>query len=216
MTSRSCPRSLRAQVEELLLENHRLRMELGFLRENPAIAKGLKGESLIASLLSLKHSRRGAGHDPQSRTGKVLFEIKYSSLLRAIGDRPIRRWVWTKLFGELGRKKYHRLLLIGDADPRFQPHYLDPNSPYVMFDLPYKHVVELAGGVRHGRAGQFQLTTNPRSVLSSRAQALFQVFQVSSAILKDRYPDITSVGEWESNLRFKKTRRTRRAFDLIR
>lgn len=185
------------------MENHRLRMELGFLREHPAIAKGLKGESLVASLLSLKHSRRGSGHDLQSRTGGLLFEIKYSSLLRAIGERPIRRWVWTKLFGELGRKQYHRLLLIGDADPRFQSSYLDPNSPYVIFDLPYKNAVELAGGVRHGRAGQFQLTTNPRSVLSSRAQALFQVFQVSGAILKERYPDITGVGEWESNSRLR-------------
>ena len=199
-------KSLLSRLEELEAENNRLREDLQFLRANPAIAKGLKGESLIAKLLTLKPSDRGAGHDLQYHTGAVLFEVKYSSLLTAIAGRPIRRWVWTKLFGELGRKKYHRLLLVGDADPRFHASYSDPRSPYVLFDVPYKAAVRLVGGVRLGRSGQLQLTTNPTSVLSSRASALFNVFQVSTAELKRRYPDLAGTGSRKSNLSTERTR----------
>lgn len=174
-------------------ENRRLRTEVEFLRCNPSIAKGLKGESLVAKLISAKHSKRGASHDLESHGESLLFEVKYSSLLCTISDRPLRRWVWTKLFGEHGKKSYHRLLLVGDADPRFAAAYADPTSPYVIFDLPYEAVVELTGGVKPGRASRIQLTSNPSSVTSSRASALFQIFQISNLELKHRYPNIEPV-----------------------
>jgi hypothetical protein len=161
-----------------------------FLRCNPSIAKGLKGESLVAKLISAKHSQRGASHDLESHGKPLLFEVKYSSLLSIISGRPIKRWVWTKLFGEQGKKIYHRLLLVGDVDPRFSAAYADPSSPYVIFDLPYDAVIELTGGIKSGRSSQIQLTTNPDSVKSSRASALFQTFQISTLELQYRYPNL--------------------------
>lgn len=174
-------------IQALEAENARLRNEIEFLRGNPTIAKGLKGETLIAKLITARLSKRGASHDLESSKGEILFEVKYSSLLSTIPGRPIRRWVWTKLFGELGRKQYDRLLLVGDADPRFASSYMDPTSSYVLFDLPYNAVVDITGGVKQGRSGSIQLTSNPLTVKASRAKSLFRDYQVSLAELKRRY-----------------------------
>lgn len=184
---------LQKRIRKVEAENHRLRAEVEFLRCNPTIAKGLKGESLIAKLISAKHSKRGANHDLESHGNPLLFEVKYSSLLNTISGRPIKRWVWTKLFGEQGKKNYHRLLLVGDADPRFAATYADPTSPYVIFDLPYEAVIELTGGIKPGRSSRIHLTSNPTSVTSSRASTLFQVFQISALELQHRYPNLEPV-----------------------
>lgn len=186
-------REARSLIRALEAENTRLRSEVEFLRGNPTIAKGLKGESLIARLVSAHRSRRGAGHDLESTEGNLLFEVKYSSLLSTIVGRPIRRWVWTKIFGGLGRKRYNRLLLVGDTDPRFASSYADPLSPYVLFDLPYEAAVDIAGGVKPGRSGSIHLTTNPLTVKSLRARALFREYQVSVSELKYRYANLKAI-----------------------
>lgn len=183
----------RTRIQMLEVENARLRREVEFLRGNPTIAKGLKGESLVAKLVSARRSRQGSGHDLESPASELLFEVKYSSLLSTIAGRPIRRWVWTKLFGELGRKQYNRLLLVGDADPRFASSYLDPTCPYVLFDLPYEAAVEIAGGVKPGRSGAIHLTTNPLTVKSKRAQILFRDYQLSVLELKRRYASLEAI-----------------------
>ncbi len=190
------PRNVRgafALIRELEEENARLRDELEFLRGHPTIAKGLRGESLIARLVSARRSKRGAGHDLELSESELCFEVKYSSLLSTIAGRPIRRWVWTKIFGELGRKQYHRLLLIGDADPRFSAFYADPTSPYVIFDLSYEAAINIAGGIKPGRSGAIQLTTNPLTVKSPRALALFREYQVSPSEFKHRYASIETI-----------------------
>lgn len=181
------------RIQMLEAENAHLRREVEFLRGNPTIAKGLKGESLVAKLVSAHRSRQGAAHDLELSTSKLLFEVKYSSLLSTVAGRPIRRWVWTKIFGELGRKKYNRLLLVGDADPRFASSYIDPTSPYILFDLPYDAAVEIAGGVRPGRSGNIHLTTNPHTVKSKRAQSLFRDYQISALELKCRYAILEAI-----------------------
>ena len=186
-------REARAVIRALEAENAHLYSEVAFLRGNLTIAKGLKGESLIARLVSARRSRRGAGHDLESSEGELLFEVKYSSLLSSISGRPIRRWVWTKIFGELGRKRYNRLLLVGDTDPRFASSYADPVSPYVLFDLPYEAVVDIAGGVKPGRSGSIHLTTNPLTVKSLRARTLFLEYQVSVSELKNRYANLEAI-----------------------
>ena len=84
-------------------------------------------------------------------------------------------------------KIYDRLVLVGDADPRFTAAYSDPTSPYVLFDLPYKTAVKLAGGVNPGGLSKIWVTTNPRTVRSSRASTLFENFQVCTAVLQRRY-----------------------------
>jgi hypothetical protein len=184
---------LLAEVMNLREINHQLRAELQFLRGNPAIAKGLQGESLIAQLLSGKTARPGANYDVEASNGLTHIEVKYSSLLKVMEARPIKRWVWTKLFGELGNKKYDRLLLIGDADHRFAKTYSDPTSPYVIFDLPYSDAIEIAGGIQSGRTSRIQLTTNPKTVTSKRSQILFEKYQVPIFELQQRYPTLKSI-----------------------
>ncbi|WP_374585019.1 hypothetical protein [Pseudoduganella sp.] len=180
-----------SRIQALEEENRRLRREVEFLRGHPTIARGLRGESLVATLASARFSRSGSGHDLELRGAELLIEVKYSSLLRVVDDRALRRWAWTKLFGELGNKRYDRLLLVGDADPRFAGHYADPTSPYVFFDLPYDAVVAMAGGIKRGRAGVIHLTSNPTSVRSARARALFCRFQVSADEVTYRYGLVT-------------------------
>lgn len=180
------------EVDRLRKENALLSAELEFLRANPAIAKGLKGETLVAQILSAQLAHKGSGHDIVASNGAQRIEVKYSSLLNAIGGRPIKRWVWTKLFGELGKKYYDRLFLIGDTDPRFAEQYSDPSSPYVIFDIPYPDVVAMTDGIHSGRMGQIHLTTNPESVKSTRSKALFRHYQVTITELQYRYPTLES------------------------
>lgn len=183
--------ALEAQVRLLRCENLSLRAELEFLRMNPAIAKGIRGESLVASILGGSGSSVGAGHDLVV-SSRLLVEVKYSSLLVGVSKRPLRRWVWSKLFGEAGQKRYDRLLLVGDVDPRHLPLYADRSSPYVFFDLPYEAAVALAGGVKPGRESKILLTTNPSTVKSANAKILFTEFQVTRRELRRRYPKLRS------------------------
>lgn len=192
------PVELLDRLRRLEAENIRLQSEVEFLRGNPTIAKGLKGESLIAKLITAQPSRKGAGHDLESTRGTILFEVKYSSLLDTISGRPIKRRVWTKLFGELGKKRYDRLLLVGDIDPRFASSYADPASPYVLFDLPYEAAVDISGGVKAGRSSCIHLSTNPLTVRSARALAMFHDFQVSVSDLQHRYASLETIEQTES------------------
>lgn len=179
-----CPIARLTALEE---ENARLRREVEFLRGHPTIARGLKGESLIAGLASARFARKGSGHDLEQSGSGLLFEVKYSSLLRVAGDRPVRRWAWTKFFGERSTKQYDRLLLVGEADSRYMEHYADPSSPYVLFDLPYAAAVELAGVAKPGRAGGIHLASNPVTARSPRASEMFCEFQVTTAEIRRRY-----------------------------
>lgn len=181
---------LYTRIDQLEAENRVLVKKNAFLCCNPTIAKGLKGETLVANLLSARRAKNGAGHDVECRSGKVLIEVKYSSLLNLMFGRATKRWVWSKLFGEGGQKKFHRLLLVGDADERFSKFYFDPSSPYVFFDLPYDAAVDLVGSVKSGRGSRLQLTTNPTTVFSRKAETLFREFQTSAAIVRDKYPNL--------------------------
>lgn len=176
-----------ATIKRLEVENTQLRNEVNFLREHPTLAKGIQGESLIAQLISANISHRGASHDLVSIHSELLFEVKYSSLLHVNTGYSTRRWVWTKLFGELGYKQYHRLLLVGEADPRFSSFYTNPLSPYVFFDLPYNIAINMSGGIKPGRSSAIHLTTNPHTVKSKRSRILFQDYQVSASELQYRY-----------------------------
>jgi hypothetical protein len=193
-------RALLARLEKVEVENQRLRAEIDFLRGNPAIAKGLKGECLIATLLSARFSKKGAGHDLESEGQEFRMEVKYSSLLHVVPGRHTKRWVWSKLFGEEGKKNYQRLLLCGDTDPRFAKDYKDPFSPYVFLDLPYDKAVDFGARKRHGRYSRIDLTTNPRSIKSPRSRMLFEDFQLTATELQNRYSFFGDAEELNFNL----------------
>ncbi len=186
MTKSLSNRSLHYEIARLRAENGVLRNEVRFLRTHPKIARGLRGEELVARLVDGLPSTRGAPHDLVTERAGVRLEIKCSSLL-AIRGKVTKRWVWTKMHGEAGNKKFDRLILVGDVDPRFSHLYRDPQCPYIFFDVPFREVPSLTYGIRPGRASIIHVTTNPEVVKSPRASRLFLDFQTTVRELERRY-----------------------------
>ena len=191
---------MRAKWAQLARENDALRRELSFLRAHPKLALGLQGEKLVLSIVNGVASPRGSDCDVITRDGRVRLEIKYSSLLPMRG-KDTRRWAWTKIFGESGTKRFHRLILVGESDGRFLNHYKDPSAPYVFFDVSPWAAARLTKGRQPGRRSVIHLTTNPASIRSGRAVELFHKHQVTARDLERRYlrHQIVSAGSQQSN-----------------
>lgn len=181
------------ELTELSAENAKLRAEVSYLRDNPSLARGLRGETLMAKLLGAQLAAPGAGHDMEAAASGLRFEIKYSGLQDNKTGYATRRWTWSKLFGESGSKKYDRVLLVGDADRQFAKQYRDHSSPYIIFDLTYEEAIELVGGMKPGRSGKIGLTTNPKALKAHLRKRLFKEFQVTDDELKVRYPTLEAV-----------------------
>ncbi len=179
-------RRLRQQLDQLRAENRMLLERLAFLQEHPTIGQGLRGEVIIATLLSGSRTERGSSHDMTVGRRGLRIEVKYSGLNAPVRNRPTRRWVWTKPFGESGRKRYERLILVGLTDERFRPYYLDRTGPFILFDVPFKHVPHLTVDVQSGRYSAIYLTTNPLTVRSG-VRRLYDQFQVTPDDLRIRY-----------------------------
>jgi hypothetical protein len=173
------------RVARLSAEVKALREEVAFLRQHPKLAAGLRGEDLILELLGGTRSAAGKGFDVL--VGGRRLEVKWSSLLSMKG-KGTKRWVWTKIHGERGRKRFHSVILVAPKDPRYAHLYRDAAGPYVFFDVPYAHAARLTNGIRHGSASAIHLTTNPSVLRSLRAVALFQRYQATYVELKRRYP----------------------------
>ena len=191
---------MQSTLSQLRRENDALRREISFLRAHPKLARGLRGEKLILDIVSGASSPRGSDYDILSKDGRVRLEIKYSSLLPMRG-KETRRWAWTKIFGESGTKRFHRLILVGETDDRFRTQYKDPFAPYVLFDVPPWAAARLANGRKPGRRSVIHLTTNPAVIRSIRASELFFKHQVTVRDLERRYlrHAIVRVGNQQSN-----------------
>src|SRR5258708_30420598 len=186
MNKYSSNQSLQHEIARLRVENVAIRNEVRFLRTHPKIARGLRGEELIGRLVAGLHSIRGTPYDVVTKRAGIRLEIKCSSLL-TIRGKDTRRWVWTKMHGERGSKRFDRLILVGDVDPRFSHLYRDPGCPYIFFDVPFRDVSRLTFGVRPGRASIIHMTTNPKVVRSERASRLFRDYQTTVSELESRY-----------------------------
>jgi hypothetical protein len=173
------------EVHDLREENQILREQVAFLQGHPTLAKGLKGESIVAKLVHGAMMARNAPYDVLARRGGFRLEVKYSGLLEAVRGCRTRRWVWTKLFGESGKKAYHRLILVGLADQRFSRMYKDSRAPFVLFDVPITEVAELS--VSAGKYRAIHLTTNPLTARSVRSSKLFGHYQLTASELRARY-----------------------------
>jgi hypothetical protein len=147
---------------------------------------GLRGEAIVAKLVRGAMVADNASHDVVARRG-YRIEVKYSSLNAPVRGRDTRRWVWTKVFGESGHKRYDRLLLVGLADQRFSSSYKDRRAAFVLFDVPIARVRELAVPVQGGRYAAIFLTTNPLATRSARSSRLFDEYQVTGSELRTRY-----------------------------
>jgi hypothetical protein len=138
------------------------------------------GESLVAAWVRGKFTEDGDEFDVLARNGQCI-EVKYSALNAQGGTR---RSSWRKIYGEQGRKKYDRLILIGDWDERYSRLYGDTQSPFVIFDVPFREVRPLT--IDGGKWKLVQRTSDPRTA-KSRASRLFSDYLVSEAEVEARY-----------------------------
>ena len=149
---------LQLRINDLELKNSKLRSELDFLKLHPAIAQGIKGETLVLQLVEGAITSYSASYDICTTAG-LRIEVKYSKLNRPMKVAPTLRWNWSKPLGWLDKgKDYHYLLLVGEKDPRYLEQYPD-RTPYVYFLVPLQ---EVGNVMDQGRTigGSVQITTN--------------------------------------------------------
>jgi hypothetical protein len=171
----------------LIIENKMLKKKLILLEKHPIIVKGIKGEKIILNLLNnAQPSKPQASHDIELLTDDLTLEIKFAKLNLAGKNTTTQRWSWMKVLGESGKKEYHRLILIGDTDPKFKNKYKDPESPYIVFDVPYDKVDHLSIHSGKGKKN-IQLTTNPDTAKRSKAAILFSRYQITFTELSEKY-----------------------------
>ncbi|MFN0198153.1 MAG: hypothetical protein ACKVT0_15510, partial [Planctomycetaceae bacterium] len=111
----------------------------------------------------------------------IRIEVKLSQLSEVKRGEKTKRWTWHHPYGTSGKKKYDRLVLVGEADPRVQAA-LPTGEPYVFFDIPFERVDDIYSG-----RGPIQITTDPRTVRAPRAKILFKEFAISIKQFESRY-----------------------------
>lgn len=177
---------LRAKILRLEDEVLRLQHRVEFLEHHPSLRAGLAGERLVIELVRGKPTPLVCGHDVIIQRKGLRLEIKTSHLNVADRKRDTgtQRWSWRHVLGNAGKKKFHRLILVGDVDERFRELYPDPKSPFVFFDISRKTAERLA---QKGSEGMIQLTSNPATVKTIAGKELFSRFQTTPRELKRNY-----------------------------
>ena len=174
---------LEAENKQLRAENAALHSKVTFFDEVTWLSSGLRGESVIAELLGGEVTRHNARHDLTLRgANNITMEIKFSNLSRVGKNRPTMTWAWAHLLGAGSGKRYDRLILLGEADSRYQTLYADPASPYVLFDIPFADVPSLVDNF-----DLIHLTTNPQTVRTPTAERLYNQYQVTLQQLNAQY-----------------------------
>jgi hypothetical protein len=182
--------ALQAEIARLRAENANLRERVEFFKNCPWIAAGIKGENIIAQITNCARTTGNACYDLEgyNSEGKVRIEVKISRLTTSVKGEISRQWKWNRVFGLGGKKAYDRLILVGDADPRYSQEYLDPTSPYIVFDVPFHEVANLI--TKGGALGRdmIQMSSNPNAKRRARGSVkLFKEYQVTYADLTSRY-----------------------------
>ena len=138
----SC-QELRIQLKKLEAENEALRKEVEYLKMHPAIASGLKGETLIVKMVDGSVTKYAEEYDIKLENGTKI-EVKYSSLHTPNVNYPnTKRWSWSKPLGWKDKgKDYDYLLLVGEKDNRYSDLYLG-DAPYVFFVIPIDRISEI-------------------------------------------------------------------------
>ncbi|PKO87453.1 MAG: hypothetical protein CVU18_10640 [Betaproteobacteria bacterium HGW-Betaproteobacteria-12] len=173
---------LKQRLVDLELENARLKEELEFLKTHPSIAQGIKGETLIATLVDGRLTAYSQSYDIATADG-LRIEVKYSKLNQPMKSSPTRRWNWSKPLGWLDKgKDYHFLLLVGEKDPRYLLNYPD-QTPYVYFLVPIQDVLSV---MDKGKSvgGMVQITTNLYKLDKKRNRPKLLDFQVDYERIK--------------------------------
>lgn len=142
----------------------------------------------MARLVQGALSTHNASYDVAVDHAHLQLEVKFSKLNLADRRRgaPTKRWAWSKPFGESGKKVFDRLILLGLKDGRYLADYLDPECPFMVFDIPYTEIMPFTIQTNSGKYRSIQLTTNPRTA-GSAASPLFQRYQITTTELERRY-----------------------------
>lgn len=195
-SSQAVNRELQLQIVDLQRQLHEVTEELRLCKEklmflecHPAVVSALKGETLVANWVNGLTTSHNDAIDVIARG--IRIEVKMSSgLNRANKGRNTLRWSWPQILGVGGSKEFDRLILLGGKDQRFFDKYLDPQCPYVIFDIPYGDLVPNQYGIltKAGNAHDtIFLTTNPSTVRSRGAKLLFSKYQTTAAALESDY-----------------------------
>lgn len=184
-------RLIKVELDRLRDEVAALKKKLEYLDKHTALAKGMRGESLVASWVNGVITTHNASHDVALNGRNVKLEIKYAGLNVAVrgrqaDGRETLRWAWSKPFGESGNKVYDQLILLGDKDPRYLNQYKGVGCPYIFFDVPFSEIMPLTIQTNSGRYRSIQLTSNPRSSKSA-GSLLFRAYQITTEELNQRY-----------------------------
>ena len=183
---------LRNQIRQLEAENALLRADNKRLRKKLGAAAwridGSRGEEFIAELVGGDLATGSAPYDLISENGTTL-EIKCPNLNEAVVGQITNRWSWSHILGSGRKKKFDRLLLLGPTDHRYRASYADAQSPFVIFDIPFREVEPLLG-----TGDLIQISTAPLEVrkgrLSRKRQILFSRYQITRKQLIERYGKI--------------------------
>jgi hypothetical protein len=182
-------RELSQRILELEAELADAHEKIAFWESHATLASGVAGESLIADLVNGTTTAHNDSEDVI--VGDTKIEVKMAKLNVAVKGRKTssKRWAWAQILGVGNQKQFDRLILIGKKDSRFADQYMDPSSPYVIFDLPYADLVPDTYGLlmNTGRYYSIQLTTNPSTVRGPGKRRLYEHYQCTASDIQARY-----------------------------
>ena len=169
---------LEIEVVALTAENDLLRSELGpaAWRIDANIA-----EAFVHEFVGGRRTTGSAPYDIIAANGDKI-EVKFSGLNRVRGGSSMRRWVWARILGRAEAKEFDRLILVAPHDPRFRRQGVDPESRWMIFDVPAPEVrslIETDGTIWAG--------THPKKFLRPTHLRLIRGYQSSRQQLISRY-----------------------------
>lgn len=169
---------------ELKREVATLRNELSFLNSHERLARGIRGETLLANLIGADLTSHTAGHDLVREDG-LMIEVKSARLNIPTERSATKRWVWGRLFGAGAdeRKAYDYVILVGERDDRYAELYAEPNDPFVFFVLPYSEVRQFCTG----STGNAMITLTTRIKEGMKNQRLFTHYMMSMAQIEKKF-----------------------------
>src|SRR2546423_13713289 len=180
--------TLEAENEALRERVVELERKVQFLETHSLLAQGIRGEVLISDVVNGKITTYAAAHDVKTVSGTRL-EVKRAGLSSPVKRTSTKRWQWAKIFGESGKKEFDFLILVGDADSRYQNLYRDPGSPYVIFCVPRTELFALTAPGQRKEYRAILLGSNPL-VKKPESRILFEQYQTTVAKLSDRFGNL--------------------------
>jgi hypothetical protein len=176
---------LASHLEEANQQILELRKKLEFFELHERLVAGMRGETIIAKITGGIPTAVHADHDLYLPAQDLRLEIKFAHLTMASTTNKVMRWEWSCVFGRGGAKEYDRLILVGDTNTLHRSKYMDPDSPYIIFDVPFDEVMSISqSGGNSGR--MIRLSQNPLRCFSV-SKPLFDQYQITGAELKTRY-----------------------------